>query len=118
MTTDCLFMYKAHATRVYDGDTCTVDLDLGFDIFQRHSIRLKGINTPELKGATRIAGLAARDALAGMIEGREVIVRTHKDKAEKYGRYLGTIFVQQGDVLVDVNEYMVRAGHAIPFMAD
>ena len=45
------YLYKAFVTDVYDGDTITVDIDLGFwTTLHKQKIRLYGINTPELKG--------------------------------------------------------------------
>ena len=43
------FVYRAKVDRVYDGDTIWVTLDLGFDLFYKCSVRLKGIDTPESK---------------------------------------------------------------------
>ena len=47
MSADNLFHYRSTVTRVVDGDTIDVDLDLGFDIKYHVRIRLVGINTPE-----------------------------------------------------------------------
>ena len=46
-----LYTYKANVTAVYDGDTCTVDIDLGLHTWVRNEkIRLYGINAPEIRG--------------------------------------------------------------------
>jgi len=50
-------------TEVYDGDTCTVDMDLGFKIHFTEVVRLMGINAPALRGSERPAGLVSRDRL-------------------------------------------------------
>jgi len=47
------FVYKGQLDRVYDGDTIWATLDLGFDMFFKCSIRVKGIDTPESKINTR-----------------------------------------------------------------
>ena len=45
-----MYEYKATVTKVYDGDTITVDFDLGFGIIlKKQTIRLFGINTPEVR---------------------------------------------------------------------
>lgn len=83
--------YRATLRRVVDGDTYDLDIDLGFEIRAVTRVRLLGVNTPEVIGATRQQGLAAA-AFAQQwfdrYEGR-VIVRSFKSKVkEKYGRWL------------------------------
>ena len=41
------YIYKAKITRVVDGDTCDVELDLGFSVLYKGRVRLTGIDTPE-----------------------------------------------------------------------
>ncbi|MGH7600836.1 MAG: thermonuclease family protein [bacterium] len=109
-----LYNYKANVVSVYDGDTCTVDIDLGMRTWVHgEKLRLFRINAPELTGVQKPAGLAARDFLRGMIAGKEIHLQTIKDKQEKYGRYLAEIFVQQGEAWVNVNDEMVKNGHAV-----
>ena len=84
---------------VYDGDTCTADVDIGFKVTVRgEKIRMARINAPEIRGANRKAGLASRDYLRDLILDREVLLKTIKDKRGKYGRYLGEIIVKKGGV--------------------
>jgi micrococcal nuclease len=110
---ETLYHYRAKVISVYDGDTCTVDVDLGLHAWiHEEKLRLARINAPELIGAQRPAGLASRDFLKSMIEGQEIYIKTIKDQREKYGRYLAEIFVQQNSVWVNVNDLMVQNGHA------
>lgn len=82
-----LYHYKAKVTSVYDGDTCTVDIDLGIHTWiQGEKIWLNRINAPELKGSEKVKGLKSRDFLRSKIEGKEITIETIKDKQEKYGR--------------------------------
>ncbi len=115
-----LYHYRALVTRVYDGDTCTVDIDLGLGVWVRgEKIRLARINAPELRGEERPQGLLARDFLRGQIEQREIILQTIKDRKGKYGRYLGEIWLrQEQDTWLNINDAMVTAGHARYFMSD
>jgi micrococcal nuclease len=114
-----LYNYKARVTGVYDGDTCTVDIDLGLHTWiHEEKLRLHRIDAPEVRGIERPAGLAARDFLQSLILGKEVHLETIKDQEEKYGRYLAEIFVQQttpegGEIWVNVNDLMVQNGHAV-----
>ena len=49
-----MYEYRAFVTKVYDGDTITVDIDLGFGVqLKKQSIRLSGINAPEVRGPSR-----------------------------------------------------------------
>ena len=65
-----LYRYNARCTSVYDGDSITLDIDLGFKHWMLgQKIRLFGINTPEVRGSDRLDGLIARDRLRELIEG-------------------------------------------------
>lgn len=116
-----LYQYKAVITDVYDGDTVTADIDLGFHVWRHdEKLRLYGIDTPEIRGPDKELGIAARDALADRIVGKELIICTVKDEAsdadarEKYGRYLVKIY--DGDVLI--NDWLVDARHARPYFGE
>jgi micrococcal nuclease len=110
-----LYRYRAVIRSVYDGDTCTVDIDLGLGIWVHgEKLRLVRIDAPEVRGETRPAGLAARDFLRERIDGQEVIVQTVKDSKGKYGRYLAEIYRRAADgEWVNVNDELVSHGHAI-----
>lgn len=107
-----MYQYKAKIISVYDGDTVTAMVDLGFLHFQEMKLRLYGIDTPELRGPERERGLEVRDILRDMILDQEVIINSYKDKQGKYGRYLANIFING----IDVNEWLVDNGHAVPYM--
>ena len=109
-----LYNYKAVVKSVYDGDTVTADIDLGFYMIQKKvKIRLYGINTPELRGGTdetRKAGYHARDFLRQRVLNQEVVLFC-KGKG-KYGRWLCEIFVKDGEELVSMNEALITKGLA------
>ena len=109
-----LYIYKARVISVYDGDTCTVDIDLGLHAWiHGEKIRLARINAPELRGAEREQGMLSRDYLRELILDQEIILNTIKDKKGKYGRYLGEIWVKNdNDVYINVNDEMVAEGYA------
>ena len=116
-----MYEYKAICIAVYDGDTITVDIDLGFGIWmKKQKIRLYGINAPELRGGTietKAAGRASRDRLRELILDKEIRIKTHKeDKKGKYGRWLGWAFLKPRDTglrILSVNERLVAEGHAV-----
>jgi len=110
-----LYHYRAIVTNVYDGDTCTVDIDLGLNTWVRgEKLRLYRIDAPELRGGERPKGLISRDFLKEQIDGKKIIIQTIKDRREKYGRYLAEIWLPKGDGdPINVNDLLVAKGFAI-----
>ena len=116
--TEFLYHYKMTVVRVVDGDTVYGDVDLGFNVGNKKmEFRLAKINTPEIKGSTREAGLTSKKYVEDKIMGKEVIIVTKKDTKEKYGRYLAEIFYKdETDNFVSLNAELVQKGLAVPFM--
>jgi micrococcal nuclease len=109
-----LYNYKAFVTAVYDGDTITVDIDLGMDVwFKGQKIRLYGIDAPEVRGKERASGLISRDWLRDKILGKEILLKTIKDEKGKYGRWLANVFVEEDSEYVNVNTLLVTNGYAV-----
>lgn len=107
-----LYHYKATITSVYDGDTVTAEVDLGFYVHVTEKLRLTGIDTPELRGSEREQGLISRDRLRELVLGKEVLIKTEKDKKGKYGRFLATIYLAEGDSFININQLLVNEGLA------
>ena len=109
-----LYHYKAVVTSVYDGDTCTVDIDLGLHAWIRgEKLRLHRINAPELRGKERPKGILSRDFLKSKIEGKEITIETIKDKKGKYGRYLAEIWLEEKPgKFTNINDLIVKEGFA------
>jgi len=103
-----LYYYKAKIISVYDGDTVTALVDLGFNITTKIKIRLSGIDTPEIRGSEREDGLVSRDFLRSLVLDKEIILQTFKDKTGKYGRYIGVLHLDGQNI----NELLVETGHA------
>lgn len=97
---------------IYDADTLTVTLHIGFKIDFTTKLRLYGINAWELRGEEREKGLIARDWLRERLKGEEVVIETMKDKKGKYGRYIAILFVDG----VNINDELVEKGHAVRYM--
>jgi micrococcal nuclease len=111
MKSDLLYNYVVDVVSVYDGDTITVDIHVGFGIvLTNQKIRLYGINTPEVRGEERERGLFVRDWLRDKILGKTVILKTIKDKKGKYGRWLGIIYTD--DCLDSINNILISEGLA------
>ncbi len=111
-----VYEYQAKIVRVVDGDTVHAEVDLGFDIRFTMKLRLMGINAPELRTDD---GKSARDFLMRLLmvngEYQTCTIRTEKDRTEKYGRYLATIFVPSGEFALNVNLEMIENGYAVPY---
>lgn len=112
-----MYQYKIKKiTKVIDGDTVDLDIDLGFGITISHRVRLKGINAPETKTLDleeKNKGIQARLWLEKELSrSGEWVIETTKE--DKYGRMLGTLYLV-GDP-VTVNERMLNEGIAKPFM--
>lgn len=109
-----MFTYNAIVIDVYDGDTITVVADLGFHTKQTLKIRLYGIDTPELRGETRDQGLAAKQRLSELILGKQIVLKTYKDRQEKFGRWLGDIYLP--DSTSSINTILLNEGLARPYV--
>ena len=115
---DFLYHYRMRVTKVVDGDTIYGDVDLGFNFGARKmEFRLAEVNTPEIKGANRTAGLAAKEFVEDKILNKEVCILTKKDTKEKYGRYLAWVYYKEAENLwVCLNNKLVELNLAVPFM--
>jgi micrococcal nuclease len=112
------FVYTARVVDIYDGDTITCDINLGFNLdFKFQKIRLYGINAPERRGIEKNEGLRSRDALREWILGKDILLYTiesrskHEEVDERkgmYGRWLG-IIVHEGE---NINDKLVHLGYA------
>ena len=112
-----MYDYNAEVIRVYDGDTIRVNIDLGFGIFIRNtSIRLKGINTPEIRGEEKAQAYLARDRLIAILASADnrCRIKTTKGKERgKYGRILGDIYVgSEKTGWNHVNQQLLDEGYA------
>ena len=109
-----MYQYRATIVRVIDGDTVEAEIDLGFDVHVRQTLRLAGINAPEPRGATREAGDDATIHLANLIEdGGRIMVHTEQDERGSFGRYLATLWGERG--IRSINQQMIEDGHAVGY---
>ena len=93
-----MYTYRAKLYRVIDGDSVELNIDLGFSVWVNEvSIRLLGVDTPETRTKDLLEkhfGLLASDyVLEKLIDAEDIIVTTQLDRADKFGRMLGTIWV-------------------------
>jgi micrococcal nuclease len=100
--------------KVYDGDTITIASKLPYDDspVYRFSVRLTGIDSPEIKGTTvveRELAKKSKDALSDIILGK--IVYLKKVDTEKYGRLLADVYYEN----LHLNQWMLDNHYAYPY---
>lgn len=103
------YRYKVDIIGVHDGDTVTVSVHLGFGLLFATSIRMAGINAPELSAP---GGNEARDYLRELVAAGTGpwTARTYKTGNEKFGRWLATLYDPAG---TDICQQMIDTGHAV-----
>ena len=105
-----MYEYKAKIIRVIDGDTYDLDVDLGFGLHNYTRMRLAFVNTPEKRGVERPQGLAVTEQVKKLIEGKDVLLQTHKWKG-KYGRFVCSVKFRayEGDTFgTDLGHYLLQ----------
>lgn len=108
-----MYSYKAKVDKVIDGDTIDIIIDLGFDIKVKQRVRLARINTPEVRGEERTAGIKAKEFVEDTLQGvQDLMVNTTKDKKEKYGRYLAEIVFPKDGSNKNLSDLLLEKGLA------
>lgn len=98
--------------RVVDADTMIVLCDLGWRISLKTSVRLFGVNAPELNTAE---GQAALHFVQAVLQpGDEINLVSHKllGNTDKYGRVLASITLPDGR---DLSTMLLQSDHAVPY---
>ena len=106
---------SGYVIKVYDGDSITIATQFPFnpDVWYRFSIRLNGIDTPELRGSNdeeKQMAIKARDRLSELILHKEV--RLKNISYEKYGRILADIYFNSEYI----NETLLKERYAVPYL--
>jgi micrococcal nuclease len=102
--------------KVYDADTITIASKLSYDEspLYRLSVRLNGIDTPEMKGKDvsndeKEAAKSAREFVYNLVFNK--YVRLENIQSEKYGRILADVYI--GDI--HLNELLLKEGYAVKY---
>ena len=115
----CYNFRVIEVTKVLDGDTIDVLIDLGFDLYKKERVRIAGVDTPEKRTRDleeKALGIDATNWLKAELEAAikgedDLIIRTElKGGVGKYGRLLGWLYI--GDNTISINEKMIAAGYA------
>ena len=89
-----LYTYAADVSRVVDGDTFFLNIDVGFFTKMEHKVRLRGVNCPEQETKK---GVRAKDFVESELQSKIVIIRSYKSMTEKFGRYLVDLWYLKGE---------------------
>jgi len=115
-----MYEYKCIITKIVDGDTVDIDLDLGFGVWLRDErVRHNGIDTPESRTSDKIEkvfGLAAKERLNSLLGGEAILLSQVTKGGEnmkgKFGRILGNFRTMNGENVADV---LMNEGHAVAY---
>jgi endonuclease YncB( thermonuclease family) len=105
---------SGHVIKVYDGDTITIASKMPYEnspLF-RFSVRLNGIDTPEIKSKhknEKALAILARDSLSQLIINKNVSLQNVKN--EKYGRILADVYLDD----LHVNKWMIDNQFAVEY---
>ena len=106
-----MFEYNATLDRVIAGDTVDAMIDLGFSTWVHKRIRLLGIDAPETRTRDleeKAQGFATKERLEGLLEAANGMFVLQSHGVGKYGRCLGTIFIEEQNI----NELLIEEGLA------
>lgn len=111
-----LYTYKAFLEKVVDGDTLLVTIDLGFHVFIRQRLRLRGLDAPEL--GTKKGALVKKFVESQLKNCRFFLIKTYG--SDKYDRYLVDVIYLKNETNVSVviekglflNQEILRRGFA------
>lgn len=117
------FVFPFEVVKIIDGDTIRINMDLGFSIGVREqTLRLLRVNTPEIKGPTREAGMWAKAFTADWLKSHSnLLMRSRKIEPghaveDSFGRYLVEVFGdnEKGEQTC-LNDALLSSGNAVPF---
>lgn len=97
----------AHVSRVYDGDTLTLET--------ARKVRLLAVDTPELRGddgRPEEGAREARDFVRALCENRSVWLEFDVEREDTYGRWLCYVYLATPDGNRMVNAELLRMGLA------
>jgi micrococcal nuclease len=116
-TTEFIFpITGGRVIKCYDADTITIASKMPYNDspIYRFSVRLNGIDTPEIKGKDvtpdeKQAASNARDFVSNLILNK--YVRLEKVENEKYGRILADVYIND----INLNELLIKERYAVKY---
>ena len=120
-----MYEYRARCTRVVDGDTVDMEVDVGFRVTAKIRFRLLAVDTPELRDRDETERARAKEAKKA-VEGfllrdfdEKYPLKIYTTKADSFGRWLCRIMAPIGPTLTggfplyeDIGELLIQQGLA------
>jgi micrococcal nuclease len=110
-----MYQYNAVIDKVIDGDTFDATIDLGFSTLKKERLRLKGVDTPELRTSNKReknAAILVTEFVKHLLKDRTLVIETNKKGG--FGRYIADIYLPQGGTL---SNYLLKRGLAREYKA-
>jgi|TARA_B100001971_G_C18235318_1_gene566719 micrococcal nuclease len=104
------YIYKAEVQRVVDGDTFRIRVDLGFKTYRDEIIRLKDVDTPEIRGKERPEGLKVKAYVKKLIDKKTILLESFK--RGRYGRYICEIYLSGKEKKDPLSKHLLKKGMA------
>jgi micrococcal nuclease len=100
--------------KVYDGDTITIASRLPYEgsPLYRFSVRLNGIDAPEIKSKNeeeKMVAIECRDKLSALILNKYISLKNIQN--EKYGRILATIYLNG----LCINDLLIKERYVVKY---
>lgn len=105
---------RGKVIKVYDGDTITIASKLPYKSSEiyRFSVRLRGIDSPEIKSKSPVEkelAMNSKMSLSNVILGQMVDLKNVS--TEKYGRILADVYIDN----VNISKWMLENKLAVPY---
>lgn len=105
-----VYIYRAEAKRIIDGDTFVAMIDLGFEAYVAVKIRVRDVNAAEMSEIPK--GPAAKSYLGHLLQPSggppaQLLIRSF---GRSFERWIADVFVRQPDGWVGVAGLIVAAG--------
>lgn len=123
---DVPYRFRAYCERVIDGDTYQLRADLGFHVALSIPVRLRGVNTPEIRGDEKPRGDAAKAWVEELLRPAilfweqngsptPLIVESYKD-TQSFARWVCDVWLAGDDETParSLSEAIIEAGHGEP----
>jgi micrococcal nuclease len=109
MQKEYLYLYKGKILNWYDGDTLTIDVDLGFKIHSMVRVRLVRINSWEINAESSYRRRFARHARMFAVKNFPVgsTVYVSSKRKDRYGRWLAEVETKDG---INISTFLLESG--------
>ena len=114
-----MYEYKAKITRVVDGDTLKALVDVGFNMHHDVTLRLFGIDCPEVRTRNleeKEKGFEAKDRVSALLAASNFEVNIKSHGVDKYGRCLAEVVsITPHGESKNINRILLEEGLAVDY---